>query len=214
VGTTAPQNGGTGQASEGQPTEQAIADWQALDARLPGVAVQEYIEQINELLHGVNPHDNTASFEESQAMYMVSSVLPGLDTGGQEKIVRFLARAKLLTTIPINGLDLRGIDLGGADLSGAQWSSDDLSGANLSNANLSRAFLYDVNLSDADLRSANLNGVLLQASDLGDADLSGADLSGADLSRARLLSAKVTEAQLEQAESLAGAIMPDGTQHP
>lgn len=208
-GLTAQQDGVTKQTNEGQPTEEAIADWQTLDARLPDVAVQEYIEQIDELLHGVNLHDNVVGFEENQAMYMVSSVLTGLDTSGQEKIVRFLARDGFLPSIPINYLDLRGIDLSGANLSGAQWSSDNLSDANLSNANLSRASLYDDNLSDADLSGANLSGVLLEV-----ADLRGADLSGADLSGARLLSAKVTEAQLEQAESLAGATMPDGTQHP
>jgi Tol biopolymer transport system component len=193
-GVTAQQDGVSYQAGEDQPKEEAIADWQALDARLPDVAVREYIEQINELLHGVNLHDNVVSFEEEQAMYMVSSVLTGLDTSDQEKIVRFLARAGLLPAVPINYLDLRGIDLSGANLSGAQWSSDNLSGANLSNANLSRASLYDVNLSDA--------------------DLSGANLSGSNLGSARLLSAKVTGAQLLQAESLSGATMPDGTQHP
>jgi Tol biopolymer transport system component len=191
---TSQQDGVTKQTDENQPTEEAIADWRALDARLPDVAVQAYIEEINGLLEGVNLHDNVVSVEENQAMYMVSSVLTGLDTSGQEEIVRFLARAGLLPGIPINYLDLRGIDLSGANLSGAQWSSDNLSGANLSNANLSRASLYDVNLSDA--------------------DLGGANLSGSNLGSARLLSAKVTGAQLLQAESLSGATMPDGTQHP
>ena len=208
-GVTGQQDGVTSQANEGQPTEEAIADWRALDARLPDVAVQAYIEHVNELLQGVNLHDRVVSFEENDAMYIISSALKGFGPSGQEKIVRSLARPGLLPSIPLNYLDLRGIDLSGANLSGAQWSSDSLSDANLSGANVSKASLYAVNLSDANLSKANLSGVLLEVADLRDADLSGADLSGA-----RLLSAKVTQSQLERAETLAGATMPDGSQHP
>src|SRR5215211_1712368 len=64
-GATAQQVGVTKQANEGQPAEEAIADWQALDARLPDLALQAYIEQINELLRGVNLHDRVVSFEET-----------------------------------------------------------------------------------------------------------------------------------------------------
>ena len=75
---------------------------------------------------------------------------------------------------------------------------DDLAGADLSYLNLSGA-----NLSQANLREANLH-----RADLTDVNLSGADLSGADLTGAR-----VTGNQLDQAKSLAGAILPDGTKH-
>jgi uncharacterized protein YjbI with pentapeptide repeats len=53
-------------------------------------------------------------------------------------------------------------------------------------------------LIDADLREANLRGAFMAC-----ASLFGADLSGAE---------KWTNEQLAQAESLVGAMMPDGTQ--
>jgi hypothetical protein len=59
-------------------------------------------------------------------------------------------------------------------------------------------------------------GIDLRDADLRGADLRGADLIGADLSNARLNHAKgVTEKQLEeQAKTLKGATMPDGSKHP
>ena len=111
-------------------------------------------------------------------------MLGGSDPSTKEKAVRFLARAGLLPSIPINFTDLRGTDLSGANLSGANMSSVNLSGVNPS-------------------------GATLQGDDFRDADLSGADLSGADL-----LFAQVNEDELAQAKSLAGATMPHGTQHP
>jgi uncharacterized protein YjbI with pentapeptide repeats len=92
--------------------------------------------------------------------------------------------------------NLHGTDLIGADLSGAK-----LSGADLRRAKLSGAHLNNVDLSMADLCEASLLG----------ADLSGADLSKVDLSGVYLFGATVTDEQLAQAESLEGAMMPDGT---
>jgi hypothetical protein len=44
-------------------------------------------------------------------------VLGGSDPNTKEKAVRFLARAGLLPSIPINFTDLRGTDLSGANMS-------------------------------------------------------------------------------------------------
>jgi hypothetical protein len=77
-------------------------------------------------------------------------------------------------------------------------------------------FLYDtrlidrkdtiIPLVDADLSEANLSYVDLRGADLREADLSGADLNGA---------IGVTKEQLDQqAESVEGATMPDGSKHP
>jgi uncharacterized protein YjbI with pentapeptide repeats len=208
-GVTAQQDKGANQVIDSEPTEEATADWRALDARLPDAAMQAYFEKMNELLQGVNLHDSTISGEENLAMYMTTSALKGLDPSGKEEVVRFLAEAGYIPGIPINYLDLSGIDLSNANLSGANCSGVNLSGANLSNANLSGASIVYSNLSGADLSGADLSGANLDGDDLRDADLSGANLSGA-----RLQGAKVTEDQLAQAESLAGATMPDGSQHP
>jgi hypothetical protein len=63
--------------------------------------------------------------------------------------------------------------------------------------------LFGADLSGADLIRAKLEG----------ADLRGAVLVGADLSTANLKWASAAQAQLEQALSLKGATMPDGTVH-
>jgi uncharacterized protein YjbI with pentapeptide repeats len=73
-----------------------------------------------------------------------------------------------------------------------------------------------INMRCADLSSADLSGADLSGADLREADLRHADLSGADLSDANLSDATgITTKELEQqAGSLAGAIMPDGSRHP
>jgi uncharacterized protein YjbI with pentapeptide repeats len=67
-----------------------------------------------------------------------------------------------------------------------------------------------VDLLGADLRAANLREAYLRGADLSGADLSLADLSGADLRNAK----ELTVGQLDQAYSLEGAAMPDGSKHP
>lgn len=126
--------------------------------------------------------------------------------------------------------DLSRADLGRADLSFANLGRANLRLANLSQANLDRtilieanlsgAYLLEANLSGADLSGAVLRGVTLSGADLrkanlGGADLSGADLSGADLSGAILLEVEgISNEELErQAESLEGALMPNGQNH-
>jgi uncharacterized protein YjbI with pentapeptide repeats len=96
---------------------------------------------------------------------------------------------------------------------------------------LERARLQEVNLEDAKLENADLSGAWMRGADLTGADLSGAnltgaDLSGADLSQANLSGADLTDAFLDstegvtneeleqQARSLKGATMTDGSQHP
>jgi hypothetical protein len=133
------------------------------------------------------------------------------------------------------GANLSGADLSGANLSGAYLDDADLSGAVLSKANLSDADLFgtdlfgadlsgadlnssyvgDANLRYANLRGADLRGAQLSNADLSEAFLDGADLSGAILDGANLSDAKgVTEEQLEnEARTLEGATMPDGSEH-
>jgi uncharacterized protein YjbI with pentapeptide repeats len=123
-----------------------------------------------------------------------------------------------LAGIDIHDAKLKGANLSGADLSGAQLYSAyevaDLSGANLrsatlSGANLTRAILKDADLSNADLGSAG-------STDLSGVNLSRANLSGtydgfnSDGSRRLVANEKLEE----QAASLEGATMPDGTIHP
>jgi hypothetical protein len=108
----------------------------------------------------------------------------------------------------LSGADLSGVDLQGAYLEGAQ-----LDGAILRRAILRKAHLYAADLEGVDLREANLSGADLRRARLRGADLGGADLTGADLRGADLEGASATEDQLAQATSLAGATLPDGTDH-
>ena len=90
-----------------------------------------------------------------------------------------------------------------ANLPGVDLRKAQLQRANLSQANLAKARLVGCDLSSADLSGSNLSG----------ADLSDANLSGADLSEANLSETKISRDQLSQAQSLAGATLPDGTKH-
>ena len=116
---------------------------------------------------------------------------------------------------------LRGAALYNANLEGAYLWEAYLQGAHLGAANLRRAVVMDANLRGVILQHADLQGSTLRESDLDRANLVGANLQGAilegaslkraDLSEANLRGADVTTEQLAQAESLKGAILPDGT---
>jgi uncharacterized protein YjbI with pentapeptide repeats len=138
--------------------------------------------------------------------------LSGADLSGAE-----------LSDVELSDADLSdGADLSDADLSGANLRKADLGGANLSGADLGGAELQLAVLSGAVLIGANLSGgANLSYADLSDADLIDANLSDtylnqADLSGANLLGADlgVSEEELdEQAKTLEGATMTDGSMH-
>jgi hypothetical protein len=105
-----------------------------------------------------------------------------------------------------------------ANLTYANLFRANLLGVNLLGANLSHAFLHKADLSKAELRQANfyradLLEANLRGANLSKADLREARLIGAELSDADLSGAKIAQEQLEQAKSLKGATMPDGSIH-
>jgi uncharacterized protein YjbI with pentapeptide repeats len=142
-----------------------------------------------------------------------------------------------LSKVPLVDADLSGAELSGADLREADLRKANLSGANLSDADLSLADLRKANLSTATLGDADLDGAYLQLANLSRTNLLGADLrgganlTGANLSEAELIGALlsdtylidanlreadlsgafVTEEQLQQAKTLEGATMPNGS---
>jgi uncharacterized protein YjbI with pentapeptide repeats len=113
--------------------------------------------------------------------------------------------------------DLSGANLNGASLNDASLTRADLSGADLSNgavlrnAKLTRADLSGADLSLSDLSDANLTRADLSEAVLNGTDFSRATLIEADLTGANLQVADITQKQLEQAGSLEGAIMPNGS---
>ena len=91
-------------------------------------------------------------------------------------------------------------------------------GSNVWNAWRRQHPKVDINLSDADLSDANLSDAIFFSNIYVPRAFGGtivlskpADLRGADLSQANLRGAKFTDEQLDQAKSLKGANMPDGT---
>jgi uncharacterized protein YjbI with pentapeptide repeats len=134
--------------------------------------------------------------------------LSGAHLSGADLKYADLTKA-ILRSGELDDADLSGASLSEADLSDAYLIYADLSGAVLTGADLSGTDLLNANLSEVPLNEADLSGADLVSANLVSADLSGADLSGADLSGAR----GVTPAQLEEAETLKGATLPDGSIH-
>lgn len=113
---------------------------------------------------------------------------------------------------------LKWVKLDGADFSRAMLYRAPFDGSSLIGVNFSGAYLEGASFRGAILQNANLswadlNGTDLSGSDLSEADLSFASLQGADLSNATLKGTIVTPEQLEQARSLEGATLPDGTKY-
>jgi uncharacterized protein YjbI with pentapeptide repeats len=121
-----------------------------------------------------------------------------------------------LSGVDLSDTDLREADLTDANLSFASMNGATMSGADLREADLSNAELIGSDLRGADLRGANMSGAILRNTDLSETYLSDAtDLREAELSEADLRDARgVTEEHLgEQAKTLEGATMPDGSIH-
>jgi hypothetical protein len=175
-------------------SEQALAQDRAREE-----ALQRYLDTMQGLILDKELRRSEKDAEiRDVARARTLSVLRNLDGNRKGHVVRFLHEAELVVGVIIDEAGERQdliepiIDLRGADLTGVT---------------LIGVILIGTNLSDADLRGADLRGA-----DLSDAELRGADLRGADLRFANLSDAKGwTNYQLTQAESLVGAILPDGT---
>jgi hypothetical protein len=184
----------------------------ALEAqRADEAALQNYFEAVGELLiekplRRASPGDNLSTVVRAQTL----SVLEGLDPDHKRILLQFLYESRLIQKDrPVVSLVL-------ADLSNANLYNTILTMVNLRGANLSRAVLDLAGLNRAVLSDAYLGNASLRGTHLMGADLSRAVLLGADLSAAKMQGATgVTSQELEQqAYSLEGAIMPDGSKHP
>ena len=175
-------------------------------------ALPAYLDQMVRLLNDKDrPLRHSRGGEEVSilAKGRTHTVLPRLDGEGKARVLQFLFETGLIikdrSVVDLLGADLRAANLRGADLRGADLSRANMEGANLSGADLRGANLREAYLHWADLISANLSGAYV-----GRTELSLADLSGSDLRNVKELSV----GQLDQAYSLEGATMPDGSKHP
>jgi Pentapeptide repeats (8 copies) len=177
--------------------------------------LQNYVEQVGTLLiekplHRASPSDNLSTVVRA----LTVTALKGLDPDRKRILLRFLHESGLIDKDkPVVSLAIA--NLSKADLKGANLSRANLSRANLTRADLSGAELVWAYLSGAYLSGAYLRGADLRGADLRGANLRGANLKGANLIGANLIGARgITSEQLEQqAETLEGAIMPDGSKH-
>lgn len=216
-------------AQENRQADQAATADQQQQATL-----NTYLADMKDLIfnHGLatsQPGDPVRSLARAETL----STLTQLDGKRKGVVITFLLYAGLLTYDHTTGkraiVPLAHADLSSVDLWNQGGEPIDLAGENFTNANLGASFfeysaLFIDTFTNANLSGAHLHGALLFEDDFGGADLSGADLSdtdltnaylvGANLSNANLKGAKVTTAELDQAKTLQGAIMPDGSKHP
>jgi hypothetical protein len=215
----------------------------ALEAqRTHEAALQNYFEQVGTLLIEQQPlreassRDNLSTVVRAQTL----TVLQGLDPDRKRTLLQFLYESELIyNKSVVKDKRKRVVRLRSADLSGASLFMANLPLANLHGTNLRNADLRDAYLRRADLSGANLRGADLRGADLRDANLYRVDLRDANLRNADLYSKKssgmsgvmrsvvyqiaglrwvtriTNQEELEQqARSLEGAILPDGSKHP
>jgi uncharacterized protein YjbI with pentapeptide repeats len=200
--------------------QRAEAEQKLAEQRAQDEALQAYLNQMGGLLLEKDLRESEEGSEvRTLARARTLTVLGRLDPSRKRAVMQFLIEAELVQSVeggsgPI--ITLAGADLSEANLSEATLRYVGLFGADLSNANLSYDNLSHADLTQADLSNATLRYVGLSEANLSNADLRYANLSKADLSDATLSDADgVTEEQLEeQAQTLAGATMPDGTIYP
>lgn len=182
--------------------QQAIEDQrqQIEDQRAQLAALQAYLDEIGALMLDRDLRTSEVDSDVRQlARARTLTVLDTLSPPRKPRALEFLFEMQLIQApspdqkpvISLRFADLHEISLVNRDL---------LRGADLDRANLNRA-----NLTNSDLSGANLTKTRLY-----NTRLNGIDLSGANLTNAM----GVTEKRLEeQAASLEGATMPDGSPH-
>jgi hypothetical protein len=204
--------------------------------RVHEAALQAYLDRMGNLLREKGGRDEPD--ERALARAQTLAVLEGLDPKSKGVVVQFLRESNLITLevpgeqdkiVALSGANLTEADLSELDLEEARLAGAFLDRANLRKAHLPHADLGGTRLHGADLTGANLSGaslwnaqlqskldLRLEAANLSGANLSGADLRGAELGKADLHDAiGITNEKLEQqASSLEGTIMPDGSKHP
>jgi uncharacterized protein YjbI with pentapeptide repeats len=180
-------------------------------------ALSAYLDQMIRLLNDKDrPLRHSRGGEEVSilAKGRTHTVLPRLDGEGKGRVLQFLYETELIikdrSVVDLLGADLRAANLRGANLRGADLRGADLSRANMGGADLRGADLSGANLREANLHWADLISANLSRAYVGETDLSLADLSGADLRNVKELRA----GQLDQAYSLEGATLSDGSKHP
>jgi uncharacterized protein YjbI with pentapeptide repeats len=122
----------------------------------------------------------------------------------------------------LRGANLHYADLTGANLEGAtnitneelEKQAESLKGATMPDGKMYRNSRR-ADLSEVDLSGVDLSGVDLKGANLEEANLERANLEGANLEEANLRGIfGITNEELEnQAKSLKGATMPDGSKH-
>lgn len=101
--------------------------------------------------------------------------------------------------------------LSGANLAQANFSISNLSKVDFSNSNLAGAVATESNMSSANFSNADLTNAILSGSNLIGADFTGAITAGVDFSGCNMTGAIITQEQLDQALSINGAVLPDGS---
>jgi hypothetical protein len=179
-------------------------------------ALQAYLDKMSELLLDKdNPLRESKSEDvvRSVAQARTLTVFYGLDPVRKASVLRFLSKAGLTEKGKSICIELAKSNLRGTNLFRVQLPLVNLYQSDLREVDLYFANLYKAELGKADLRKASLYKAILIGTKLQGADLREADLREAEQSRANLKGAKITPEQLDQAKSLQGATMPDGSIH-
>ena len=204
------------------------------DQRADAESLQSYLGQMGTLLIDADLRTTEDLDVRNLARARTLTTLDGLDPERKRRVLRYLTETGLVSAplpegqtlvsdcsqdsppvipqdkAPVISLMYARLDgigisrhglLGGIDLPQADLANAALTDAGLSNTSLRGANLFEADLTSADLTGTDLRGACLHGAILTDADLTGADLTGAD----------VTRKQLEQAASLEGVTMPDGS---
>ncbi len=197
-------------------TDLAIAEDRQQEAALEAYLATMTTLLLDKKLGESKMYDEISAAARAQTL----TVLRRLNGERKGIVVRFLQDSRLIELLDLSGADLTDAELVGIDLSQGHLSEARLIGAHLAraeladidllNADLSDAHLMSTHLVGADLRLANLRGADLREAEMAEVNLSEADLSGVNLEGAL----DTTGEQLEQAKSLAGATLPDGTKYP
>jgi uncharacterized protein YjbI with pentapeptide repeats len=212
--------------------DRAASDRELAEQHARDDALQAYLDQMSTLVLEHNLRSPTEAGKETRTLARARTlaVLGSLGSDGRQPndqvpdrkrtVVEFLYEASLINANKAYYIRLEDANMNHANLYYVNLEHARLPLVSLKSDYLFHAILTHADLGGAILSHANLIGAHLSDTNLHTANLSGADLSGTNLSGAYKRNNEgakqpITNEELEQqACSLKGAIMPDGSNHP
>lgn len=147
------------------------------------------VDKKGNLTHGSSKHKNILAIVRAKTL----AVIPSLNKDNLEILIQFLGESRIISIVPLRGIDLsnlklkdidfRNADISFADFSGAELENVNFSGARIQESNFMNSILKNICFSESDLKNSKFQFSQIDFSNFSKANLSKTSFEHADLQK-------------------------------